>query len=394
MNFFLADVRDGLGPYLAIYLLATRGPTHGWDEATVGSVITIAGLVGLVAQTPAGALIDRIPHRRMVLIVAAVVVTASCLCLPAVHGYVAVTATQSAAAAAATLFGPGIAAISLGLVGGRLLTRRIARNEAFNHAGNAASAGIAALLAIKFGPVVVFWLMAVLALLSVASAARIKDAEIDESLARGLPADHTVDSHAGSWSVLFKSRTLLAFAAVVFVFHLSNAAMLTSVSQLLVRVAGKDSATSLTALCVLAAQLVMVPVALVVGRTADTWGRKPIFVAGFAVLAVRGVLYTVSDNPAWLVAVQTLDGVGAGIFGALFPVVIADLTAGTGHFNVTQGALATVQGAGAAISAGLAGALIVAAGYHTTFITLSAIAVAGLVLYLAAVPETRAPAQS
>ena len=189
--------------------------------------------------------------------------------------------------------------------------------------------------------------------------------------------------------MLFKSRTLLAFAAVVFVFHLSNAAMLTSVSQLLTRVAGKDSATSLTALCILAAQLVMVPVALIVGRPADSWGRKPVFVVGFAVLALRGLLYTVSDDPVWLVAVQTLDGVGAGIFGALFPVVIADLTAGTGRFNVTQGALATVQGAGAAISAGLAGALIVVSGYSTTFVTLSGIAVAGLVLYLAAVPETK-----
>ena len=43
LNFFLADVRDGLGPYLAIYLLAVRGPAHGWNEATVGAVITIAG---------------------------------------------------------------------------------------------------------------------------------------------------------------------------------------------------------------------------------------------------------------------------------------------------------------------------------------------------------------
>ena len=189
LNFFLADVRDGLGPYLAIYLLATRGPSHGWDEATVGSVITISGLVGLAVQTPAGALIDRIPHRRLVLIVGAAVVTASCLCLPAVHGYIAVIATQSAAAAAATIFGPAIAAVSLGLVGARRLTRRIARNEAFNHAGNAASAGIAALLAVQFGPVVVFWLMAALALLSAFSIARINRAEIDESLARGLPAD-------------------------------------------------------------------------------------------------------------------------------------------------------------------------------------------------------------
>lgn len=390
LNFFLADVRDGLGPYLAIYLLATRGPAHGWDEATVGSVITVAGIVGLIAQTPAGALVDRIAARRGLVVVAAIVVTASCLCLPLAHGYVLVTATQSAAAVAATVFAPAIAAISLGLVGPRRLTPRIGRNEAFNHAGNAASAGIAAVLAIKFGPVVVFWLMAALTLLSVVSTARISGAEIDEDLARGLTDGRQPEPHARSLAVLFSNRTLLVFAAVVFAFHLSNAAMLTSVSQLLVRVAGRDSATSLTALCVLAAQVVMVPVAIIVGRTADSWGRKPIFLAGFGVLALRGVLYTVWDNPVWLVAVQALDGIGAGIFGALFPVVIADLTAGSGRFNLAQGALATVQGAGAALSAGLAGLLIVGAGYHTAFLTLSAIAVVGLILYATALPETRA----
>ena len=102
-------------------------------------------------------------------------------------------------------------------------------------------------------------------------------------------------------------------------FHLSNAAMLTSVSQLLTRVVGKGSATSLVAICVLAAQLVMIPVAILVGRKADVWGRKPIFMVGFAVLAARGVLYTVSDNGVWLVVVQALGGIGAGIFGALSP---------------------------------------------------------------------------
>ena len=394
LNFFLADVRDGLGPYLAIYLLATRGPAHGWDEATVGSVITISGIAGLVAQTPAGALVDRITGRRQLIMIAALVVTVSCICLPATHGYVLVTATQSAAAVAATVFGPAIAAISLGIVGPRRLTPRIGRNEAFNHAGNAISAGLAAVLAIKFGPVVVFWLMGALTLLSIASAARIDDADIDDNLARGL-SDARVDNRpVSTWSVLFKNRTLLAFAAVVFTFHLSNAAMLTSVSQLLVHLAGKDSATSLTALCVLAAQVVMVPVAIAVGRTANSWGRKPIFLIGFAVLACRGVLYTVWDDSAWLVAVQTLDGIGAGIFGALFPVVIADLMAGTGHFNIAQGALATVQGAGAALSAGLAGVLIVYTGYNVAFLTLSAIAVAGFILYLVAVPETKALAEA
>ena len=388
LNFFLADVRDGLGPYLAIYLLAVRGPSHGWDEATVGSVITIAGLVGLLAQTPAGALIDRSRRRRAIIIVAALAVTLSSVALPFVHGYVLVTATQAVASLAGAVFAPAIAAITLGLMGPRLFTPRIGRNEAFNHAGNATAAGVAALLAWSFGPVVVFWLMGVLAVLSVVATARIKREEIDDDLARGL--SEADDGHpASAWSTLLTNRPLLIFAVTAFTFHLANAAMLTSVSQLLTRVVGKDSATSLVALCVLAAQLVMVPVAILVGRRADRWGRKPIFLAAFAVLALRGVLYTVSDNATWLLSVQALDGVGAGIFGALFPVVIADLTRGSGRFNVAQGAIATVQGLGAALSASLAGFIIVAEGYAFAFSTLAAIAAVGFVLYAGFMPETR-----
>ena len=388
LNFFLADVRDGLGPYLAIYLLAVRGPSHGWDEAAVGSVITIAGLVGLLAQTPAGALIDRSRRRRAIIIVAALAVTLSSVVLPFVHGYVLVTATQAVASLAGAVFAPAIAAITLGLMGPRLFTPRIGRNEAFNHAGNATAAAVAALLAWSFGPVVVFWLMGVLAVLSVVATARIKREEIDDDLARGL--SEADDGHpASAWSTLLTNRPLLIFAVTAFTFHLANAAMLTSVSQLLTRVVGKDSATSLVALCVLAAQLVMVPVAILVGRRADRWGRKPIFLAAFAVLALRGVLYTVSDNATWLLSVQALDGVGAGIFGALFPVVIADLTRGSGRFNVAQGAIATVQGLGAALSASLAGFIIVAEGYAFAFSTLAAIAAVGFALYAGFMPETR-----
>jgi MFS family permease len=143
-----------------------------------------------------------------------------------------------------------------------------------------------------------------------------------------------------------------------------------------------------------AAQLVMVPVAIVVGRKADEWGRKPIFLAAFGVLALRGVLFSLSDNPYVLVAVQCLDGVGAGIFGALFPVVVADLTRGTGRFNVSQGAIATMQGVGAAISTTLAGVIIVSGGYSLAFLVLGGIAALGFVVYLVAMPETldrRAP---
>ena len=388
LNFFLADVRDGLGPYLAIYLIAVRGPSHGWNEATVGSVITIAGIVGLIAQTPAGGLIDRARNRRAIIIVAALAVTLSSVALPFVEGFVWVTLTQSVASLAGAVFAPAIAAVTLGLTGPRLFTPRIGRNEAFNHAGNATSAGIAALLAATMGPVVVFWLMGALTVFSIVATTRIRGDEIDDDLARGLPDDDG-EPAASAWSTLVTNRPLLTFAVIAFTFHLANAAMLTSVSQLLARVVGKDSATSLVALCVLAAQLVMVPVAILVGRKADLWGRKPIFLVAFAVLTARGVLYTVTDNATWLLAVQALDGIGAGIFGALFPIVIADLTRGSGRFNVAQGAIGTAQGLGAALSATVAGFIIVSQGYTIAFWTLAVIAAVGFVLYARFMPETK-----
>lgn len=140
LNFFLADVRDGLGPYLAIYLIAVRGPDQGWNEATTGLIMTIAGIAGLIAQTPAGALIDRTNHKRAIVIAGALAVTASCLLLPFISNFYAVAATQSIAGIAGAVFPPALAAITLGVVGPKMFAKRIGRNEGFNHAGNAVSA--------------------------------------------------------------------------------------------------------------------------------------------------------------------------------------------------------------------------------------------------------------
>jgi MFS family permease len=390
LNFFLADVRDGLGPYLAIYLIAVRGPDQGWNEATTGLVMTIAGILGLVAQTPAGAFIDATNHKRAVVIGGAIAVTASCLVLPFISNFYAVTATQSLAHVAGTIFPPALAAITLGVVGPKMFSKRIGRNEGFNHAGNAVSAAVAGGLAYFFGPVVVFWLMGILAALSIGAMLMVPAQEIDDDLARGMTAEEEKTGEEPSGlKTLLKNKPLLIFAVLCAVFHLANAAMLTSVGQLLTHISGKDHATSLIAICIVAAQCVMVPVAMFVGAKADALGRKPIFLVAFGILALRGVLYTFSDNPFWLVGVQLLDGVGAGVYGALFPIVVADLTRGGGRFNAAQGAVATAQGIGASLSATLAGVIIVSAGYSTAFLCLAAIAGVGFALYLFLMPETR-----
>lgn len=145
--------------------------------------------------------------------------------------------------------------------------------------------------------------------------------------------------------------------------------------------------------CIVAAQMVMLPIALLAGAKADTWGRKPIFLAAFAILPIRGALYTLSDDRSWLIAVQLLDGVGAGIFGVLTPLVLADLMRGTGRYNVSQGAVATMQGIGASLSNTVAGVIVVKAGYSAAFLTLAGIALAAFMVFFIAMPETAALAR-
>jgi MFS family permease len=384
LNFFLADVRDGLGPYLSIYLLLT----HHWDQASIGFVMGVGGIAAIVAQTPVGAFVDRTTAKRALVIAGAVTVTIGALAMPLFPHFFAISILQALTGVAGSVFAPALAAITLGLVGTKLFARRVGRNESFNHAGNATAGAVTGGLAYFFGPAVVFWVLAGMAVLSVAATLRIPGDAIDHDVARGMDhapgEDHPQPS---GFAVLLHDRRLLIFTAAMVTFHLANAAMLPLVGQVLA-LRNADVGTALMATCIVAAQVVMVPMAYLAGSKADSWGRKPIFVVAFAVLMARGFLYTLSDNSYWLVGVQVLDGVGAGIFGALFPLVVQDLTHGTGRFNVSLGAVTTAWGVGAALSNILAGWIVVVAGYHAAFSALGALAGLGLALYLAAMPET------
>jgi MFS family permease len=391
LNFFLADVRDGLGPYLAIYLLTVQR----WDEASIGLVMSVATLAGLLAQTPAGALIDATRAKRAVVASAALAVTLASLLLPWLPTFWPVALSQAAAHAAAAVFAPAVAAITLGAVGHKAFASRIGRNESFNHAGNAFAAAAAGIAAYVWGPVVVFFVLAAMSVASLVSVLAVPASAINHDLARGLH-DETPARRAQSkdrdqpsgLKVLITCRPLLIFAACAVLFHFANAAMLPLVGEKLA-LQDKNLGTSLMSACIIAAQIVMVPMAMLVGAKADAWGRKPLFLIGLLILPIRGMLYTLSDDPYWLVGVQLLDGVGAGIYGAIFPIIVADLMRGTGRFNVAQGAIITAQGVGAALSTTVAGFVVVSLGYSAAFLTLAGIAGAGLLLFWLAMPETR-----
>jgi MFS family permease len=387
LNFFLADVRDGLGPYLAIYLLTERK----WDEASIGIVMSIAAVVGIVAQTPAGAVIDATRAKRGLMIAAALAATGASLLLPWLSGFWTVAISQGVAHAAAAVFAPGIAAVTLGLVGRSAFSSRVGRNEAFNHAGNAFAAASAGVSAYLWGPTVVFYLLAAMAIASLVSTLAIPADAIDHDLAREMDEDGVgkppASTQPSGLAVLLTCRPLLIFAVCAVLFHLANAAMLPLVGQKLA-LQDKNLGTSLMSACIVAAQLVMVPMAMLVGAKADAWGHKPLFAAALLILPIRGALYTLSDDAYWLVGVQLLDGVGAGIYGAVFPIIVADLMRGTGRFNVSQGAIMTAQGVGAALSTTLAGLVVVNTGYSAAFLTLGSVAALGFVVFLVAMPET------
>jgi MFS family permease len=389
LNFFLADVRDGMGPFLGAYL---RG-FHHWDAGRVGIALAASQIGTVLAQTPAGGLVDRIRWKRLAVTLAAMAVAAGCILLYLVPVLSVVIAVQTVIGASAAVFPPALAALTLGMVGRAAMPRRTGRNEAFNHAGNVAAAALAGGLAYLLGFGAMFFMVAGMAAASSLAVLLIRESDIDHELARGSddgPAGHHVPVGLRE---LFRDRRIAVFAVSVVLFHLANAAMLPLVGQK-ASDGMKDGAAVLMSACVIAAQVVMIPVALLASRLAASWGRKPVFLLGFGVLPVRGLLYCLSVNPAYLVAVQLLDGIGAGIFGVVSVLVVADLTKGTGRFNLTQGALATATGIGAGVSNVLAGFVVREAGFDAGFITLSLIAAAAALFFAWFMPETQGDDQA
>ncbi len=379
LNFFLADVRTGVGPFLAVYLSAAL---H-WDAARIGVALSAMSIGSLIAQTPAGALIDRTTSKRAIVLVAAILVGVSCEWIAFTQSFPLIVGLQAVAGIAADIFPPALAALTLGLVGRGALSQRIGRNEAFNHGGNVVAAVLAGVLATYLLQTAVFHLTFVLAMASVLCVLLIKPEEIDHRLARG---GDDADGRPSSLRDLLRDRRLLYFTLAVTLFHFANAAMLPQVGQELAE--GKQGAPLYMAACVVVAQLVMIPTALLAGRLAATVGRKPVFLVGFAVLPLRGVLYTLTDNQYWLIAIQLLDGIGAGIFGVVSVLLVADLTRGTGRFNLTQGMLATAVGIGASLSNVVTGFVVTAGGYNAGFLTLAAVALTALAVFYFLVPET------
>jgi MFS family permease len=385
LNFLLADVRGAVGPFLNVFLVTQQG----WSQSSVGWMTTLSGLLGLAVQTPAGAAIDATRAKRGIVAVALAVLALAAIVIFTWPTFGPVLAANTIMAIVGDVFGPAVAALTLGLFAAHQLPRQMGRNGAFDHAGNVAIAITAGTIGWLFGQRAVFLLVPVFAVMATLAVLSIPAAAIDHRKARGAKPNTGKQDPTGVW-MLVQCRPLVIFALCLMLFHFANAPLLPLVGQKLAS-ANPSLATAMMSFCIVAAQLVMLPVSVLSGKTAEQWGRKPVLLAAFAILPIRALLYTLSNNTEWLIAVQVLDGIGAGILGTLTPLVVSDLMRGTGRYNLALGAVATVQGVGASLSGLAAGMSVDRFGYGSTFLAAGGAAGAAFAVCVLLMPET-APA--
>src|SRR5580700_4771580 len=329
--FFVADVQTGFGPFVSVYLTSQK-----WTQVDIGLVLSAGGLVALVGQIPGGALVDFARSERLVAGLAVAAISISALAYAAWPIQPVVLAAAILHAGASCVLGPAIAAISLGLVGHGAVGERLGRNARFASIGNGLAAAAMGACGYFLSARAVFFVTALLLAPALIALRSMSANEIDPERAHGAVLRQRTGSLATELLGLARKRPLLILAGCVMLFHLANAAMLPLMGSVLT-MRSSQWATVLIAACIVVPQLVVAALSPWVGRQAEQWGRRPLLLIGFAALPIRGILFATVSNPWLLVVVQLLDGVTACVFAVMVPLVIADLTRGTGHFNLGLG---------------------------------------------------------
>jgi MFS family permease len=378
-NFFLADVQVGFGSFLAFYLAEL-----GWSKQDVGLALTVGSVSALVSQLPAGALADRLQWKRALAALGITAILFSALILALRPGYWWIMAAEVLHGLTAGLTVSSISAMSLGLAGRHGISARIGRNFRFAALGNAVAAGLMGLAGVYVQSNAIFYAAAAMCVPALLSLLLIRANEIDYVRARNATKkDHSFSLHR--IVDIASNRQLLLFTGCLVLFHFSNASLLPLVGQNLG--AGKSSGDlELMTAMVAAPQVVVAALAPWVGYWSELWGRKPLLLVALGSEALRAVLFAVVADPSLIFVSQLLDGVTGSIMTILTTLVVADLTTGTGRFNLTQGMVGTMTATAAALSTGVTGVIVHQVGDAVGFLLLAAattVALAALWLFFA-----------
>ncbi len=377
VTFFVADVQTGFGPFIAVYLTANK-----WTQGEVGTALSLGTVAALIGQVPTGAVVDAMRNKRVAAMVGVLAVSASALLFALFPVLLPVYVAELLHGVASCVLTPAIAAVSLALVGHAALGERLGRNARFASIGNGLAAGVMGLIGTYVAPSAVFWLTAVLGIPAMIALTQVGGADrVGRSIKTG-PFDWR------GLRDLLRDQRVLAFGLCVFLFHLSNAAMLPIAAASITKSLG-GLADVIVGACIVVPQIVVALLSPWVGRQAARMGRRPMLVLGWGTLALRGALMAIAPDPWFVTAVQALSGISGAVFGVLFPLISDDLTTHNGRFNLCMGVLGLNVFIGAAVSTAAAGWMADRLGDATTFLGLAAIGLAGTLACRFLVPETR-----
>ena len=375
LNFFVANVQTGFGPFIAAYLAS-----QAWTQGQIGLALSIGTLTTMVVQVPAGAVVDAVRDKRRLAALAVAAIACAALVLAAFPDRLPVWIAEVLHGVASCLLGPVIAVLSMGVaqLHGSAFGERLGRNARFASIGSGIAAGLMGAVGYWVSERSVFVLAALLVVPAFLALRLIRDQAVE---AAAKPAELPLRT------VLTDPRLLL-FAACCFGFHLSNAAMFPLAAVEVTRRAGAVGELVIAA-CLIVPQCLVAAVSPAVGRAAERWGRRPVLLCGFAAVPLRGGLFALTGQPEAVVAIQALDGVSGAMFGVLLPLVVADITRGSGRFNVSMGAIGLAIAGAAAASNEVTGLVTDTSGPRVAFATLAVIGIVAFVLLWAAMPETR-----
>jgi MFS family permease len=379
-NFFVADVQVSFGAFLAFYLASA-----GWSRVDVGIALTVGGITGVLAQLPGGALTDSLHWKRAWAAVGIAAISISALILAIYPTFPMVITAEVLHGLSGAIVGPAIAAISLGLAGQQGMSLRTGRNFRFSAAGNALTALLMGAVAVGFSNHAIFLVAALLGIPAMIALAHIRADEIDYVRARnarkrdqGFELDRAID--------LFKNSNLLVFTGCMVIFQFSNAAVLPILGY---NLGQSNTSPVFMAGIAVVPQIIVAILAPWIGYWSELWGRKPLLLVAWTAQIVRTLLFTLTSDPRVMIAIQCLDGVTGSIITVLTILIIADVTKGTGRFNLAQGVFGTLTGFAAAISPAFFGALVLRFGDTAGLLTMAFGLGVGMVLLWSALPETK-----
>jgi MFS family permease len=381
LNFFVANIQTGFGPFVAVYLT-----TQAWTQTQIGLALSAGTLAAMASQVPAGALVDAIRSKAAVALFSILAFTASALLLALWPTPFFVYLAEVLHGFSSCTLGPAIATMSLIIAGRHALGLRLGRNARFAAIGNGVGAALMGAAGYYYSSRSVFFLTAVLTIIGLIPLLPL--ARLYEPSQPAARQEASTARHRERVSSVLTNRALLGFAICAMLFTLGNAAMLPLAGSFVTERA-ESEATLLIAAGIVLPQLIAAALAPALGQLAEARGRRLVLFLGFCTLPIRGVLFAAFPDPAMMVIIQSIDGIAGASLGIIGPLVTSDVAGNSGRYNLSLGFIGLMIGVGATVSTGFAGWIADGFGNPIAFMSLATIGLAAAALVWVAMPETR-----